>query len=59
MRICCDHCGGPFGLRRYPQVKTRRDTKQFCSRSCEIEHQLDLILRAYWLRMSQMAEVDT
>ena len=55
MPHCCDHCGGPFGLRRYPQVRTRRDIKQFCSRRCEAEYRLNLILRAYWLRMCQLA----
>jgi hypothetical protein len=53
--IRCDHCGGPFGLRRHPQVRTRRDTKQFCCRRCAAEYRMDVILRAYWLRMSQMA----
>ena len=55
MSHCCDHCGGRFGLRRYPQVRTRADIKQFCSRRCEAEYQLNLILRAYWLRMCEMA----
>ncbi len=55
MPIRCDCCGGPFGLRRYPQVRTRRDTKQFCCRRCAAEYRIDLILRAYWQRICQLA----
>ena len=51
MPLRCDHCGGPFGLRRYPQVRTRADTRQFCSRRCVAEYRIDLILRAYWRRI--------
>ena len=51
MPLRCDHCSGPFGLRRYPQVRTRADTKQFCCRRCAAEYRIDLILRAYWRRI--------
>jgi hypothetical protein len=51
MSLRCDHCSSPFGLRRYPQVRTRADTRQFCSRRCAAEYRLDLILRAYWRRI--------
>jgi hypothetical protein len=47
----CDQCGGPFGLRRYPQVRTHTDTRQFCCRRCATEYRIDLILRAYWRRI--------
>jgi hypothetical protein len=51
----CDYCSGPFGLRRYPQVRTRTDTRQFCCRRCATEYRIDLILRAYWRRICQTA----
>jgi hypothetical protein len=49
----CGHCGGPFGLRRYPQVRTRADVKQFCCRTCAAADRIDLILKVYWLRLCQ------
>jgi len=51
MPLRCDYCDGPFGLRRYPQVRTRADTRQFCCRRCAAEYRIDLILRAYWRRI--------
>ena len=56
--IRCDCCGGPFGLRRYPQVRTRADAKQFCCRSCAAEYRIGLILRAYWRRHTAWATAD-
>jgi len=56
--IRCDRCGGPFGLRRHPQVRTRADAKQFCCRSCAAEYRIDLILRAYWRRHTAWAMTD-
>jgi len=58
MSLRCDHCSGPFGLRRYPQVRTRADIKQFCCRRCAAEYRIDLILRAYWRRIRHAGRME-